>query len=160
MRFKVGHLLLLVLAAGIALAIRRSLWGPDHYNARIVFGAYLACLVTASIATFCATPRRRRLWLGYTAFGRCCGMTSERSRLLADLHRLAAPSRTDAPRGDAVFDAPRRPVRRGRRRGRGASPDGISTPSVGATVMISDAGAGFIPAPTIRIGEKYPSDRP
>lgn len=71
MRFRVAHLLLLVLAAGIALAIHRALWGPQHYNARIVFGAYLACLVTATIAAFYATPRWRRPWLGYAAFGWC-----------------------------------------------------------------------------------------
>ena len=71
MRYKVAHLLLFVLASGIAFAIHRSLWGPQHHNAKIVFGAYLACLVTASIATFYATPRWRRLWLGYAAFGWC-----------------------------------------------------------------------------------------
>jgi hypothetical protein len=68
-KWKVAHLLILVLAAAIMLAIQRSLWGPTWRNAVIVFGAYLVSLVTASIAAYHSEPRYRRLWLGYAAFG-------------------------------------------------------------------------------------------
>jgi hypothetical protein len=71
MRWKIAHLLLLVLAVAIALTIQRSLWGPKYYNAKIVFGSYLVCLVTASIASCYSKPRWRRLWLGYATFGWC-----------------------------------------------------------------------------------------
>src|SRR5437868_3727214 len=69
MRWRINHLLLLVLAAAICLAIQRSLWGPKYFNAKIVFGAYLVCLATASIASCCSKPGGRRLWLGYALFG-------------------------------------------------------------------------------------------
>ncbi len=69
MRWKVLHLLLLVLVAAIALTIYRTLWGPRHHNAKIVFGTHLILLVAASIACYDSRPRWRRLWLGYAAFG-------------------------------------------------------------------------------------------
>lgn len=69
MRWRTAHLLVLVLIAAIALAIGRSLWGPVHHNARVVFGAHLVPLVAASIASCRSRPRWRRLWLGYAAFG-------------------------------------------------------------------------------------------
>ena len=69
MRWRIAHLLLLVVAAAIVLAVHRSLWGPTWLNARIVFGAYLACIVAASIAAFQSVPRWRRPWLGYAVFG-------------------------------------------------------------------------------------------
>ena len=69
MRWRTAHLLVLVLVAAIALAIHRSLWGPGHHNAKIVFGAHLVPLVAASIACYFSRPRWRRLWLGYAAFG-------------------------------------------------------------------------------------------
>src|SRR5688500_14916729 len=68
MRWKVGHLVLLVLAAAIAFAIHRSLWGTTWRNAKIVFGSYLACLVTASIAAYYSKRAWRRPWLGYAGF--------------------------------------------------------------------------------------------
>ena len=71
MRWKVGHLLIVVLVAAIVLAIRRSLWGAAWRNATIVFGVYLACLVTATVGAWYAKPGGRRFWLGYAAFGWC-----------------------------------------------------------------------------------------
>jgi hypothetical protein len=71
MRWKVGQLLVLVLAAAIVLAIYQSLWGPAYVNAKIVFGAYLACLATATVAVLFTKPAWRRLWLGYALFGWC-----------------------------------------------------------------------------------------
>lgn len=71
MRMRIVHLLAIVLAAAILINIYQSLWGPQYVNAKIVFGAYVATLVTTSIASWSAKPRWRRLWLGYSAFGWC-----------------------------------------------------------------------------------------
>lgn len=67
MRLKIQHLALLVLVAAIAFAIHRSFWGPDYKKAKVVFGAYLAVLVTSTIAACYSEPRWRRPWLGYAA---------------------------------------------------------------------------------------------
>ena len=69
MRWKVGHLMILVLAVAIIFTIHRSLWGPTWQNAKIVFGSYLVSLVTASIAAYDSKPGGRRFWLGYAVFG-------------------------------------------------------------------------------------------
>ncbi len=71
MRFKLTHLMQCVLAAAIVLAIYQLMWGPPHFNARITFGAYLACLSTATVATIYARPASRGFWLGYAIFGWC-----------------------------------------------------------------------------------------
>jgi hypothetical protein len=61
-------------------------------------------------------------------------------RLLADLHRPTGLPRPHAPRGDAVFDAPRRPGQRVLRRGTQNVPDRIPTRSVGTRGTADTAG--------------------
>jgi hypothetical protein len=69
MKWRIVHLLILVFALTIALAIHRSFWGPKWRNAVIVFGVYLAVLVATTIGACYSESRKRRPWLGYAVFG-------------------------------------------------------------------------------------------
>src|SRR4051794_5310440 len=71
-RWKLTHLLLLVLAFGLAFGAYRYFWQPPpNPNARPYLSAYLAILAIASLGSFFARPGWRRPSQGYALFGWC-----------------------------------------------------------------------------------------
>jgi hypothetical protein len=68
-RWKISDLMLLIVAAGIVLAVYRALWEPGEPNHWLLLAAYLAILTTATLAACDLQARWRKGWAAYVFFG-------------------------------------------------------------------------------------------
>jgi hypothetical protein len=68
-RWKISDLMLLIVAAGIALAGYRTFWEPGQPNYVLLLAVYLAVLTTGTLALRNSRGRWRKGWAGYAFFG-------------------------------------------------------------------------------------------
>jgi hypothetical protein len=69
-RWHLSDLVILTLVSGIAFASYRYFWQPGPAtNSMFYLAIFLACVAMSSLGSFCARPRWRRVFQGFTSFG-------------------------------------------------------------------------------------------